>query len=114
MTERELDSFAGPIGVINDVFISRDGRLRSEMTYDEADSEIKTELMILENNQQLLAKCCKKAWEKLSVLSEVRIKVKMELEDKLEALRVDRTQRELDSKSIVISHKPEATRTPKK
>jgi len=54
-TERELEALAGPISVIAECLTMRDGRLGSEITYDEADTEIKNKLVVLENNQRLLA-----------------------------------------------------------
>ncbi|EDW10517.1 tektin-B1 [Drosophila mojavensis] len=113
LTERELDALAEPIAVISDMISSRDSRLGSEMTYDEPDTEIKNELIIMENNQELLAKCCKTAWEKMNVLADVRTKINIELEDKTEAALLDKAQRELDSNSTYISHKPDPRRLPK-
>lgn len=113
-TERELEALAGPISVIGECLTMRDGRLGSEITYDEADTEIKNELAILENNQRLLADRCQKAWEKLCRLEEVRFKIGLEVENKVEAVQLDKSQLALDRNSANISFKPDATRNPKK
>ncbi|ALC41772.1 CG3085 [Drosophila busckii] len=112
-TERELETLAGPISVIGEVLTMRDGRLGSEMTYDEADTEIKNELCILENNQRLLADRCQKAWEKLTRLEEVRFKIGLEIENKLEAVDLDNSQLALDRNAANISYKPDPMRNPK-
>ncbi|KAH8402138.1 hypothetical protein KR009_010007 [Drosophila setifemur] len=112
-TERELEALAGPISVIAECLTMRDGRLGSEITYDEADTEIKNELAILENNQRLLSDRCQKAWEKLARLEEVRFKIGLEIENKVEAVELDNSQLALDRNSANISFKPDATRNPK-
>ncbi|XP_034650641.1 tektin-B1 [Drosophila subobscura] len=112
-TERELETLTGPISVIAECLTMRDGRLGSEMTYDEADTEIKNELAILENNQRLLADRCQKAWEKLTRLEEVRFKIGMEIDNKLEAVELDNSQLALDRNAANISYKPDPTRNPK-
>ncbi|EDV98354.1 tektin-B1 [Drosophila grimshawi] len=113
LTERELDALAGPIAVVSEVLTMRDSRLGSEMTYDEADREIKNELAILENNQQLLAERCQRAWEKLTRLEEVRYKIGMEIENKVEAVDLDTVQLALDRNSATLSYKPDPLRNPK-
>ncbi|KAH8248060.1 hypothetical protein KR038_005712 [Drosophila bunnanda] len=112
-TERELEALTGPISVIAECLTMRDGRLGSEITYDEADTEIKNELAVLENNQRLLADRCQKAWEKLCRLEEVRFKIGLEIENKVEAVQLDKSQLALDRNSANISYKPDATRNPK-
>ncbi|XP_039482153.1 tektin-B1 [Drosophila santomea] len=112
-TERELEALAGPISVIAECLTIRDGRLGSEITYDEADTEIKNELVVLENNQRLLADRCQKAWEKLNRLEEVRFKIGLEIEFKVEAVQLDNSQLALDRNSANISYKPDPTRNPK-
>ncbi|XP_017867100.1 PREDICTED: tektin-B1 [Drosophila arizonae] len=112
LTERELDALAGPISVISEVLTMRDSRLGSEMTYDEPDNEVKNELMVLENNQRLLADRCQKAWEKLSRLEDIRYKIGMEIENKVEAVELDFLQLALDRYSSSLSYKPDPLRNP--
>ncbi|KAL7738370.1 hypothetical protein ACLKA6_006688 [Drosophila palustris] len=113
ITERELAALSGPIAVISEVLTNRDGRLGSELTYDEPDTEIKNELRILENNQRLLAERCQKAWAKLTRLEEVRFKIGMEIESKVEAVDLDTVQLALNRNSAGISYKPDPMRNPK-
>ncbi|EDV98355.1 tektin-4 [Drosophila grimshawi] len=112
LTERELDALAGPIAVISEMLTMRDSRLGSEITYDDPDKEIKNELAILENNQQLLAERCQKAWEKLTRLEEVRNKIVTEIENKVDAVHVEMAQRALDRDSTKISLKLGPRRAP--
>ncbi|XP_064536143.1 tektin-B1 [Drosophila montana] len=113
LTERELDALTAPISVISEVLTMRDSRIGSEMTYDEPDKEIKNELFVLENNQRLLADRCQKAWEKLTRLEEVRYKIGMEIENKIEAVDLDNVQLALDRNSATLSYKPDPLRNPK-
>ncbi|XP_064536145.1 tektin-2-like [Drosophila montana] len=112
LTERDLDALSGPITVISEMLNKRDSRLGSEITYDEPDKEIKNELYVLENNQRLLSDRCRKAWEKLTRLADVRIKISMEVENKIEAVDLERKQRELDRNSTRISFKTDSMRYP--
>ncbi|KAH8403830.1 hypothetical protein KR215_003856 [Drosophila sulfurigaster] len=113
ITERELAALSSPIAVISEVLTMRDSRFGSEMTYDEPDTEVKNELRILENNQRLLAERCQKAWAKLTRLEEVRFKIGMEIENKVEAVDLDNVQLALDRNSAGISFKPDPMRNPK-
>ncbi|KAH8354958.1 hypothetical protein KR093_002910 [Drosophila rubida] len=113
ITERELAALSSPIAVISEVLTMRDSRLGSELTYDEPDMEIKNELRVLENNQRLLAERCQNAWAKLTRLEEVRFKIGMEIENKVEAVDLDNVQLAMDRNSAGISYKPDPMRNPK-
>jgi len=106
ITERELAALSSPIAVISEVLTMRDCRLGAELTYDEPDTEVKNELRILENNQRLLAERCQKAWSKLTRLEEVRFKIGLEIENKVEAVDLDTVQLALNRNSAGISYKP--------
>ncbi|XP_034477699.1 tektin-B1-like [Drosophila innubila] len=113
LTERVLDALEGPIALIGEVLSMRDGRLGAELTYDEADKEIKNELYILENNQRLLADRCQNAWKKLKRLEDVRAKIRVEIESKDEAMQLDREQLAINRNSSNISFKPDSQRYPR-
>lgn len=113
-TERELDAMQTPLSIIGECLTMRDCRLGAEMTYDDADTEIKNELTIVENNQRLLAVQCQKAWEKLSRLEEVKFKLNLEVTNKTEAEELDMRQLTLDKFAANITYKPDPTRNPKK
>lgn len=113
-TERELEAMQVPISVIAECLTMRDCRLGAEMTYDEADTEIKNELAVVENNQRLLADQCQKAWEKLSRLEEVKFKIGLEIGNKQEAEQLDISQLDLNKFAANITYKPDPTRIPRK
>ncbi|XP_037946775.1 tektin-B1-like, partial [Teleopsis dalmanni] len=112
-TERELDAIQNPLAIVSECLASRDCRLGSEITYDDADTELKKELYILENNQQILLDQCHKTWEKMCRLEEVKFQIGLEMDNKLEAEDLDRKQIALNQFSANISYKPNATRNPK-
>ncbi|KAM7355179.1 tektin-2 isoform 2-T2 [Cochliomyia hominivorax] len=112
-TERELEAMQTPLSVIGECLTMRDCRLGSEITYDEADTEIKNELAIVENNQRLLADQCQRAWEKLCRLDEVKFKLNLEVDNKSEAEDIDLSQSSLNKFAANISYKTDATRNPK-
>lgn len=113
-TERELEAMQTPLSVIGECLTMRDCRLGSEITYDDADTEIKHELTIVENNQRLLADQCQRAWEKLCRLEEVKFKLNLEIDNKSEAEGIDLAQSSLNKFAANISYKTEPTRNPKK
>ncbi|XP_065360200.1 tektin-B1 [Calliphora vicina] len=112
-TERELEAMQTPLSVIGECLTMRDCRLGSEMTYDDADTEIKNELTVVENNQRLLADQCQKAWEKLCRLEEVKFKLRLEIDNKSEAEVIDLSQSSLNKFAANISYKTDPTRNPK-
>lgn len=112
-TERELDAMQNPISVIAECLTMRDCRLGSELTYDDADTEIKNELAVIENNQKLLSDQCQKAWEKLNRLEDVKFKIGLEIGNKAEAEDLDKSQLDLNKFAANITYKPDPTRNPK-
>lgn len=113
-TERELEALQNPIAVIGECLTMRDCRLGSEITYDDADTEIKNELKVIENNQRLLSDQCQKAWEKLNRLEDVKFKLGLEVNNKAEAEHLDYTQLKLDACAANNTYKVDPTRQPKK
>lgn len=113
ITEKELESMATPLLVVSECLTMRDSRLGAELTYDDADTELKNELCIIENNQKLLRDQCQSAWEKLNRLEDVRFKLNLEITNKKEAENIDMAQLELNKFSANITFKPDPTRIPK-
>lgn len=113
LTERELDALGPPICLVSEVLAMRDNRLGSELTYDEPDKEIKTELTIMMNNQRLLTERCQKAWEKFNRLDDLRSKMLLEIENKVDTIDIDMQQLALDNRSNKISYKMDPLRSPK-
>ncbi|XP_076672239.1 tektin-B1 isoform X2 [Andrena cerasifolii] len=111
--EKELELLNHPLQVTAECISMRDGRRGTELTYDEADTELKKELCVIENIKQSLTDRVQAAWEKLNRLEEVRFAVDLHLEDKEETIKIDNENLKLDRTCANISYKPNALRTPK-
>lgn len=72
------------------------------------------ELCVLEDIKKMLTDRCQASWEKLSRLDEVRFKLTLEIDNKQEAITIDKDQLTLDKNCANISFKVDALRTPKK
>ncbi|XP_055381884.1 tektin-B1 [Condylostylus longicornis] len=112
-TERELQAMTIPLAVISECLSARDGRLGSELTYDEADIELKKELSIVENNMKQLRDQCQGTWDKLNRLEDVHFKLSLEITNKIEAEEVDIAQIDLNKFAACITFKPDPIRNPK-
>lgn len=55
-TEKEIESIAKPLRIVSECISMRDCRRGAELTYDEADIELKKELCVIENIQDTLTK----------------------------------------------------------
>ncbi|XP_076285805.1 tektin-2 [Lasioglossum baleicum] len=111
--EKELETLNYPLQVTAQCISMRDCRRGTELTYDEADTELKKELCVIENVKQSLTARIQAAWEKLNRLEEVRFKISLEVEDKDETIKIDKENLSLDRTCANISYKPNALRTPK-
>ncbi|XP_017885994.1 tektin-2 [Ceratina calcarata] len=112
-TEKELENLNYPLQITAECISMRDCRRGTELTYDEADTELKRELCVIENVKKWLTERVQSAWEKLNRLEEVRFGVQLEVEDKEETINIDRENLSLDRTCANISYKPNALRTPK-
>lgn len=113
-TERELEAMVMPLSVVAECLTMRDCRLGSELTYDDADTELKKELCVVENNQKMLRDQCQAAWDKLNRLSEVSFKIGLEITNKTESQECDVKQLGLNKFCANMTFKPDAIRVPKK
>lgn len=111
-TEREFDALQIPISVVSECLSMRDSRQGSELTYDDGDTELKTELCVLEGVKKLLVERCQAAWEKINRLGEVKFKLSLDLNDKEETLEIDKDQLTLDRHCAGISYKIDPLRIP--
>lgn len=111
--EKELETLNYPLQVTAECISMRDCRRGTELTYDEADTELKKELCVIENTKQLLTTRVQAAWEKLNRLEEVKFKVQLDIEDKDETIKIDKENLSLDRTCANISNRPNALRTPK-
>ncbi|XP_012284143.1 tektin-2 [Orussus abietinus] len=112
-TERELENLNLPLQVTAECISMRDCRRGTELTYDEPDIELKKELCILEGAKKLLTDRVQAAWEKLNRLEEVKFTLGLDLENKIEAINIDKGNLNLDVTCADISYKPNALRIPK-
>ncbi|XP_018575761.1 tektin-B1 [Anoplophora glabripennis] len=112
-TERELDALGIPLSVISECISMRDCRQGAELTYDDGDMELKKELCVVETVKKLLVERCQAVWEKLNKLEEVKFKLNLEINDKSEALEIDRDQLNLDKNCANITFKTDSLRTVK-
>ncbi|XP_035778213.1 tektin-2-like [Anopheles albimanus] len=112
-TERDLDAHITPLTVVTECIGMRDCRLGSELTYDDGDIELKTELCIVENNQRLLRDQNQAAWEQLNRLQEVKFKLELDLTDKDEAQAIDSHQLQVDQHCGDVTFKTDSTRVPR-
>ncbi|XP_056630628.1 tektin-2 [Diorhabda sublineata] len=104
-TERELDALGIPLGIISECISMRDCRQGTELTYDEADTELKKELCLVENVKKMLVERCQSAWEKLNKLEEVKFYLNLDINDKTEAYEIDKDQLTLDKNCANITFK---------
>ncbi|XP_078040896.1 tektin-B1 [Augochlora pura] len=111
--EKELENINYPLQVTAQCISMRDCRRGTELTYDEADTELKKELCVIENVKHSLTQRIQAAWEKLNRLEEVRFKIALEVEDKDETIKIDKENLSLDRTCANISFKPNALRVPK-
>ncbi|CAH1119805.1 unnamed protein product [Phaedon cochleariae] len=112
-TERELDALGIPLGVISECISMRDCRQGTELTYDDGDTELKKELCLAENVKKLLKERCQATWEKLNKLEEVKFQLNLDINDKTEALEIDKDQLTLDKNCANITFKIDPLRTVK-
>ena len=111
--EKELEILNDPLHVTADCISMRDCRRGTELTYDEADTELKKELCVIENVKKLLTDRVQAAWEKLNRLEEVRFQIQLEVEDKDDTIKIDKENLSLDRTCANISYKPNALKIPK-
>ncbi|XP_029053107.1 tektin-2 isoform X2 [Osmia bicornis bicornis] len=111
--EKELEILNDPLHVTAECISMRDCRRGTELTYDEADTELKKELCVIENVKKLLTDRVQAAWEKLNRLEEVRFQIQLEVEDKDDTIKIDKENLGLDRTCANISYKPNALKIPK-
>ncbi|KAK2581423.1 hypothetical protein KPH14_005098 [Odynerus spinipes] len=112
-TEREIDTLNYPLQTTAECISMRDCRRGTELTYDEADTELKKELAVIENVKTLLTNKVQAAWEKLNCLEEVKFKISLDVEDKTETINIDKENLGLDRTCANISYKPNALKVSK-
>lgn len=69
---------------------------------------------MVENVKKLLMDRCQGAWEKINRLEEVKFKLVLDVNDKTEAIEIDKDQLTMDKNCANISFKTDPLRVPKK
>lgn len=113
-SEKDLDNIELPLQVVAQCISMRDCRRGTELTYDEADTEVKKELTVLEAVKKSLTEKIHAAWLKLNKLEDVRFQLNLDVEDKTETIGIDGDNLILNRNSGGISYKPNALRIPKR
>lgn len=113
-TERELDALDAPLETVAQSLSTRNNRLESELTHDRSEEELKSELVVVEQNKALLREQSQKAWQKLNLLEAVLFKVQLDITNKREAIHIDKAGMDLDQFCSGIGYKTDPQRAPKK
>lgn len=113
-TEKQLENIELPLQIISQCISMRDCRRSSELTYDEPDTELKKELIVVESAKKLLTDKIHDAWKKLNKLEEVKFELNLDYENKQNAIEIDYESFNLDKNSAGISYKPNSMRISKK
>lgn len=113
-TESDLDALDGPLTIVTECLTQRDSRVVGELTQDDAVTELKRELKMIESNKKMLIEQCRMAWDRLNRLIEIKDKLYTELINKEEARTCDYQQRMLTDTSSGVTFKTDPMRNPKK
>nr|XP_020453202.1 tektin-2 [Monopterus albus]XP_020453203.1 tektin-2 [Monopterus albus] len=111
-TEQALAATVIPLEVSTECLTLREGRCGNELVADPVDEQLKKEVELIENVQQILQQHIDKAFEQLCVLQEARHQLTADLQNKMDALDVDMSCLSLTIKSPHISLKTNPTRIP--
>ncbi|XP_063244489.1 tektin-2 [Bacillus rossius redtenbacheri] len=111
-TERKLESMATALNVVAECLSLRDCRQGTDRVQDDAYSELKKELTVLDSLKNLLTNKCHAAWEQLNRLEEVEFKLQVAVENKERAISLDEENLKLDKNCSGISYKPDPLRIP--
>ena len=110
--ERAYEAKALPHDVTTECLSIREVRRQFEVVRDPVEHSLNDENLLEEKCRSILKTKCEDAYDKLSILEDIRQKLEIDLQDKTEALRIDIDQLELTERSTGLSHKPDPTRVP--
>ena len=108
--ERAFEAKALPHDVTTECLSIREVRRQFEVVRDPVEHSLNDENLLEEKCRHILKTKCEDAYDKLSILEDIRQKLETDLQDKTEALRIDIDQLELTERSTGLSHKPDPTR----
>ncbi|KAL0133171.1 hypothetical protein PUN28_000734 [Cardiocondyla obscurior] len=115
-TVKDIENISQFQRIANECISMRDCRRVTELTYDEADIELKKELCLIANIHETLTKRAQAAWEKLNYLEAFKFKLNLNIEDKDAAIKIDQENLELCKTShayMNLSYKPKTHNTDK-
>lgn len=113
LTENDLDALHIPLSVVTECLALRDGRVPGELTTDEAETELRRKLLIIEQSAKVLRDQCSGAWEYLNCLNEIKAELSVELLHKTEARTCDSQQIILGGNITNVASKTDPMRNPK-
>ncbi|TWW65830.1 tektin-2 [Takifugu flavidus] len=111
-TEQTLAATAAPLEVSRECLTLRDGRRDAELVMDPVDEELKKEVELIEQVQEILQQHIDKSFEHMCILQEARHQLTADIQDKMAALDIDLSCLSLTVKSPQISLKTNPTRIP--
>ncbi|XP_029976789.1 tektin-2 [Salarias fasciatus] len=111
-SEQALAATALPLEVSAECLALREGRRGLELVVDGVEQQLRTEAELIGRQQQVLQQHVSKAFDTLCVLQDIRHQLTSDLQNKMEALDVDRTCLTLTVQSASISLKSNPTRIP--
>ena len=88
----------------------RESRREFEIVRDPVEHSLNDENLLIEKCRNVLKTKCEDAFDKLAVLTDIKQKLEIDLQDKTDALRIDIDQLELTERSAGLSHKPDPTK----
>lgn len=114
LTENDLDALNIPLSVVSECIAVRDGRVPGELTTDEAETELRRELLAIEQSAKVLRDQCSRSWEYINRLNKIKVELNVELLHKTEAQTCDSQQIVLDNNITNVPSKTDPMRNPKK
>ncbi|XP_011479627.1 tektin-2 [Oryzias latipes] len=112
LTEQALAATATPLEVSTECMMLREGRRGYELVTDPVQEQLQKEVELIERVQQTLQQHIDEAFQQLCVLQEARHQLTGDLQNKMEALDIDKSCLTLTITSPNISLKTNPTRIP--
>uniref|UniRef100_A0A3P9IYJ6 Tektin n=1 Tax=Oryzias latipes TaxID=8090 RepID=A0A3P9IYJ6_ORYLA len=112
LTEQALAATATPLEVSTECVMLREGRRGYELVTDPVQEQLQKEVELIERVQQTLQQHIDEAFQQLCVLQEARHQLTGDLQNKMEALDIDKSCLTLTITSPNISLKTNPTRIP--
>ncbi|CAG5956470.1 unnamed protein product [Menidia menidia] len=112
LSEQALAATAVPLEVSTECLTLREGRQGCELVTDSVEEQLRKEVELIERVQLSLQQQIDQAFEQLCILQETRHQLTTDLQNKMEALEIDKSCLSLTIESSNISLKTNPTRIP--